>query len=107
MIHKFEQRFLNTTHRTNQFSVFTHTGKNIEWLEKDGYKVFNFIQKRFGLTLKRLVTDWVKDKNGVVWLVAVKSFDLNQDSWKRKIARPTPKEKEAFYRGQNRTVPKT
>ena len=26
--------------------------------------------------LERLVSDWVKDKNGVIWLIGVKSFSI-------------------------------
>ena len=43
---KFELRYLNNVINYNQFSTVTHYGRNIEWLEHFGYKLFNFIQKR-------------------------------------------------------------
>ena len=39
----FEKRYLNNVMNVDQFQHAIQYGKNIEWLEKHGYKLFNFI----------------------------------------------------------------
>ena len=73
----------------------------MEWIEKEGYKLFKFIERVFILKLHKLVSDWVKDKNGTVWLLGVKSFELTPDSWKQKVYNPTPTEKEMLFRNRH------
>ena len=74
--------------------IYTLTGKNIVEIEAEGYKVFNFIQKRGKLRLQQLVTDWIKDKNGHWYLLNVKSFRLTSQSHHTKSTKPTALEKE-------------
>ena len=76
-IPKFETRFLNNVCNVEQFSFYSQYGRNIEWIEPEGYKLFHFIQRRSGFMLNRLVSDWIKDKNGVIWLIGVKSFSIS------------------------------
>ena len=60
-IPKFEQRYLNNVLNSGQFTNVIHYGRNVEWLEQHGQKLFNFIQRRGEFKLSRLVSDWVKD----------------------------------------------
>lgn len=61
---KFEQRYLNNVINGDQFTHVVQYGRNIEWLEHPGYKLFNFIQRWGEFKLQRLVSDWVKDPRG-------------------------------------------
>ena len=79
----FEKRYLNNVMNVDQFQHAIQYGKNIEWLEKHGYKLFNFIQRRGEFKLFRLVSDWVKDPNGTVWLIGVKSFTISKAKFKK------------------------
>ena len=77
-IPKFELRFLNNVCNVDQFTVYQQFGRNVEWIEPDGYKLFNCIQRRGGFMLDRLVSDWIKDRDGVIWLIGVKSFEVSK-----------------------------
>lgn len=60
-------------------------GRNVEWLEKQGYKLFHFIQQRGNFKLQRLVSDWVKGVDGQVWLIGVKSFTVSPIRLKKPV----------------------
>ena len=40
---KFERRWLNNVINVDQFTHVVQYGRNVEWLEKHGYKLFHFI----------------------------------------------------------------
>lgn len=82
---KFEQRYLNNVVNTDQFTHMVSYGRNVEWLEKQGYKLFHFIQQRGQFKLHRLVSDWVKGNDGQVWLLGVKSFTVSPIRIKKPI----------------------
>ena len=45
-------------------------------IEREAYKVFEFMEKIFGMDLLNLVTDWIRDAEGNHWFLGVKSFML-------------------------------
>lgn len=56
------------------FDVFTYMGKSMVQIEREAYKVFEFMEKAFGFELLILVTDWIRDSEGNHWFLGVKSY---------------------------------
>lgn len=54
--------------------MFTYMGKSMVQIEREAYKVFEFMEKAFGFELLILVTDWIRDSEGNHWFLGVKSY---------------------------------
>jgi hypothetical protein len=71
------------------FDVFTYTGKTMERVEKEAYKVFHFMEKAYDLRIYYLVTDWIRDDKGIYWFISLKSFKLRDECYISKTVKPT------------------
>lgn len=72
---RFESRYLTCPFNVNSFDVFTYTGKSMVVIEREAYKVFDFVEKILGMgPLLNIVTDWIRDTDGKHWFLGVKSF---------------------------------
>jgi len=45
-------------------------------VEREAYKVFEFMEYAFEMDLLSLVTDWIRDAEGNYWFLGVKSYML-------------------------------
>jgi hypothetical protein len=76
------------------FDVFTYVGKSMSQVERESYKVFEFMEYAFEMDLLNLVTDWVRDAEGNYWFLGVKSYMLTQDGYNKKINKPSVLDRE-------------
>lgn len=89
-----EQRFLTCPFDIGSFDVYTYTGKTMDRLEKEAYKVFEFLQKAYELRLYYLVTDWLRDDKGVYWFISLKSYKLKTENYIHKTLKPSAIDRE-------------
>jgi hypothetical protein len=66
-----------------------------------------FIEKAWTVKIFKLVSDWTKDKEGTIWFLGLKSFELTKESYASKTLKPTALEKELLFRSMGQVVPKT
>lgn len=71
---RFESRYLTCPFNVGSFDVFTYTGKSMVQIEREAYKIFEFMEKAFSLDLLNCVTDWIRDNDGNHWFLGVKSY---------------------------------
>lgn len=86
---RFESRHLTCPFNVGSFDVFTYVGKSMVQIEREAYKVFEFMEKAFNLELLILVTDWIRDADGNHWFLGVKSYQLTEQSYANKVFKPT------------------
>lgn len=86
---RFESRYLTCPFNVGSFDIFTYTGKSMVQLEREAYKIFEFMEKAFGLDLLNLVTDWIRDANDHHWFIGVKSYMLTEEGFKSKVFKPS------------------
>lgn len=89
------------------FDVYTYTGKTMAMIEKEAYKVFNFMEKAFDMKLLNVVTDWVRDEKGTYWFIGLKSFKLREDSYIYKTTKPSAFDRELLAINVNKKVHKS
>ena len=89
MKNRFESRYLSCPFNTGSFDVFTYVGKSMSEVEREAYKVFDFMQHTFDMKLLSLVTDWIRDAGGTYWFLGVKSYMLTEEGYDTKCSRPT------------------
>lgn len=73
---RFESRYLTCPFNVGSFDVFTYVGKSMSQVEREAYKVFEFMEYAFEMDLLSLVTDWIRDADGNYWFLGVKSYML-------------------------------
>ena len=73
---RFESRYLTCPFNVGSFDVFTYVGKSMSQVEREAYKVFEFMEYAFEMDLLSLVTDWIRDAEGNYWFLGVKSYML-------------------------------
>lgn len=86
---RFESRFLTCPFNVGSFDVFTYTGKSMVQIEREAYKIFEFMEKAFGLDLLYLVSDWIRDNDGNHWFLGVKSYTLTEEGYSSKVYKPS------------------
>jgi hypothetical protein len=86
---RFESRYLSCPFNVGSFDVFTYVGKSMSEVEREAYKVFDFMHRTFDMKLLSLVTDWVRDAGGTYWFLGVKSYMLTEEGYDTKVHRPT------------------
>jgi len=89
MKNRFESRYLSCPFNVGSFDVFTYVGKSMSEVEREAYKVFDFMQHTFDMKLLSLVTDWIRDAGGTYWFLGIKSYMLTQEGYEMKCSRPT------------------
>ena len=60
----------------------------------------------FRCKLHKLCCDFIKDKEGLIFLVGVKSFELTKESFMQKTLKPTAAERELLFRSMGIPIPK-
>jgi hypothetical protein len=88
------------------FDVYTYTAKTMAMIEKEAYKIFNFMEKAFDLRLLNCVTDWIRDDAGVYWFIGLKSFKLREESYISKTMKPSAFDRELLAVNVNKKVVK-
>jgi hypothetical protein len=58
-------------------------------IEREAYKIFEFMEKAFTLDILYLVTDWIRDNNGNHWFLGVKSYTLTEEGYSNKVYKPS------------------
>ena len=86
---RFESRYLSCPFNVGSFDVFTYVGKSMSEVEREAYKVFDFMHRTFDMKLLSLVTDWIRDAGGTYWFLGVKSYMLTEEGYDTKVHRPT------------------
>jgi hypothetical protein len=75
---RFENRYLICPFEVGSFDVYTYTGKTMTVIEKEAYKIFNFMERVFDMRLLNCVTDWIRDEKGHYWFIGLKSYKLRE-----------------------------
>ena len=101
---RWENRYLLCPFEVGSFDVLQYTGKTMASLEKEAYKVFNFMEKAFEMRLLNVVTDWIKDEKGIYWFLGVKSFKLKEESYLHKTTKPSAFDRELLAINVNKKV---
>jgi hypothetical protein len=76
------------------FDVYTYTGKTMDKIEKEAYKLFGFMEKAFEMKMYYMVSDWIRDEKGVYWFISLKSYKLREESYMLKMMKPSAIDRE-------------
>ena len=87
--------------------MYTYTQKTMGLIEKEAYKVFNFMERAFDLRLLNCVTDWIRDDQGTYWFIGLKSFKLREESYISKTTKPSAFDRELLALNVNKKVAKS
>eukprot|EP00347_Sterkiella_histriomuscorum_P024404 403331233 len=103
---RFENRYLVCPFEVGSFDVYTYTGKTMSVIEKEAYKIFNFMEKAFDMRLLNCVTDWIRDEKGLYWFIGLKSYKLREQNYEHKTTKPSAFERELLAINVNKKVKK-
>jgi len=104
---RFENRYLICPFEVGSFDVYTYMQKTMGLIEKEAYKIFNFMERAFEMRLLNCVTDWIRDEQGIYWFIGLKSFKLREESYFSKTTKPSAFDRELLALNVNKKVVKS
>ena len=73
--------YFGTAKSYNSPSCIVYKGLPLADLEAEAKKIYKFMLYIVGLRVSKLTLDFMRDEKGIIWLLNLKSYELNPDSY--------------------------